>query len=955
MLAFGYILLVATINVAKAQCGTYSISVNDTNICLNQVVTFKAQNVPGLSEYTWYLGLDTITGKDKDTVSTGYFKTGSFNVRLLIKHKNGDTCSIVKPNFIKVGKAPSLPTVSVDKANLCDVNQKVKLTATGTGVSKWTWNVGQILYKDSTNTVTHKFIRAGYFDVGLTVEDGFGCKSTVLYDSMILVERKPGITLNIGDTSFCDTHTLFLEPTFNMFSQKGFKYDWTLNGSHLVGTANKVPGKLVYSTRGIYTFELDVISPGNCKYHYDFNDTLRIGKIVDFKQTKSFTAPCNSQTYVIKLNNPSQYNSKLEWKFQGDSIIAKSDNNGATITYKTKGNFKYTIKHDDLGCESTFNGYNNVSLRSLLAQFSLNKNCSCNPNDTFQTKENSVGTNSATSYFWEVFDSKDKVIASSNQRQPNFILTKFDVYSIQLNITDTSGCNDSLYKYGIIKMAEPELGLNIEPAVACVGSDVLMSVDSICESDFISALWRIYDKNNTLIKTSTDEFPVFDFDNAGTYSVELEYETAKCTDKVFRSKAFKVVNLQSINYILSDTTPCEGAVINATLKVEPANIKPKVDWTITHASNSNLKFSAAPVQGQENEYLIKPNNTGIYNMKIVVSGGKGCKDSLEVPALIKVSGVKTRFVAQEVTGCLPFNTTLRASITRNEHYDNPTNNTLTYNWQVVPNGNAKLKSPTKSTTEIDIYETGNYNVFLTVVNSDGCSNSFLEEDLFKFDFNALFSVDTVTCQNLRIQPTNNTPGNNVKYEWYCEPSTVTFYTKKTKKEPQFSFDTAGTYTLGLIAISPSGCRDSFQRKITVHPFSFDFSVLNSTPKCTPAQYIFNIKSNNVDTFTWYFGDGKNIITDQKSIAHVYDLSTVKPFRNDFNVSLVGQNNLGCIDTLKKEDLIRVLGPNPTFKFNINQGCNPLSVEFIDSTEQVERFYFNYGDGSSVDSVSFELA
>ncbi|MGB0429072.1 MAG: PKD domain-containing protein [Bacteroidia bacterium] len=952
MLALGFALFLATLKVAQGQCGSYSISVNDSNICLNQVVTFKAHNVKALSEYTWFLGLDTITGQDKDTISTGYFKTGSFNVKLKIKHKNGDTCSVVMPNFINVGKAPALPTVNANKTSLCDVNQSVALTATGAGISKWTWNVGQILYKDSTNSITHKFIRAGYFDVGLTVEDGFGCKSTIVYDSMILVERKPAINLGVGDTSFCDTHTLFLEPTFNMFSQRGFKYSWDLPGSHITGTANKVPGRLLYQTKGAHTFALKVTSPGNCKYSYNFNDTLRIGKTVDFKQTSSFTAPCNSQTFKIKLLNTSQYTNNLEWKFQGDSVSAISNNSGAEITYKSKGNFKYTIGHNDLGCHSEYVGYNNVTLRSLLAQYSLNKNCSCNPHDTFQVLENSIGTNAATQYFWEVFNSKDQVVLSSNLRQPQFILTDYDVYSIQLNIADTSGCTDSLYEYGIIKMAEPELGLSIDPAVACIGSDVVLGVDSICESGFLSAQWKVFDAANNLVKTSTDEFPVFDFDDEGTYSVELVYETSKCTDTLFRSKAFKVVNLQSINYVLSDTTPCEGSVINATLKVKPENIKSTVNWTITHVS-SQKQFKAAPVQGQVGEYLIKPNSTGIYDMKIVVSGGKGCIDSVEVSELVKVSGLKASFTAEETTGCLPFNTRLRSAINRNEHYDHPTDNTIKYAWQVAPSSNVALKSPTGSTTEIDITQTGDYNVFLTAVNSDGCSNSVLEEDFFQFDFDALFSIDTITCQNLRIQPTNNTPGNNLKYKWYANTADVNFYTKTTIKEPQLSFTQAGTYQLGLVAETKSGCKDTFEKTIVVHPFALDFSVANNSPKCTPAQFIFNINSNNVDTFKWLFGDGKNIVTDQKSIAHVYDLSTVKPFRNDFNVGLIGQNNIGCLDTIRYNDLIKVLGPNPTFKLKINQGCNPLQVEFIDSTEQVERFYFNYGDGSSVDSVSFD--
>jgi len=523
------------------------------------------------------LGLDTIKGLDKDTVSTGYYKLGSFNVRLLVKLKNGDTCSVVKPKFIKVGKAPATPIITANKLNLCDINQTVKLKTNATGVAKYTWNIGQILYKDSLATVTHKFIRSGYFDVGIKIEDDFGCETTVLYDSMILVERKPQVFLGIGDTAFCDTHTVFLKPKYNMYSQKGFIYDWRLSGSSISGSAQKNPGKLFYNKRGIYTFLLDAYSPGNCKYSYTFPDTLRIGNSVNLAHSKTSTAPCNEQNFVIKLKNAATFNANLAWKFQGDSLQKTTSNTEASITYHKIGSYKYTITHNDLGCISQTIGANTVNLRTLKSQFSIQNECSCSPQDTFFVNNNSKSTNAATTYLWLVTDSKDKVVFSSNKANPQIILNGYGVYGVQLNIKDTSGCKDSLYKYGAIRIEQPDLTVNAQPKVACVGSDVVFGVDSICELGFTKAQWKFYDEDNNLAGTSTDQFPVMSFSKPGKYSVELSYKTKKCTDNVVKKNVFEVVRLQSINYVLSDTTPCEGSVINATLKVEPENIKPKVE------------------------------------------------------------------------------------------------------------------------------------------------------------------------------------------------------------------------------------------------------------------------------------------------------------------------------------------------------------------------------------------
>lgn len=935
-----------------AQCGSYSFKVNDSTVCLNQVITFKAQNVPSGSEYTWYLGLDTIKGVNKDTVSTGYPKTGSFNIKLRIKLKNGDSCILTKDKYIKVGKAPTKPVIQFSTQSLCDISEQVQIKNSSPGIAKWTWNVGQILYKDSASSVTHKFISSGYFDVSLTVEDFSGCRSTTLIDSAVLVERKPVVNLNVGDTAFCDTQTVFLSAKFNMYGQKGFSFDWAFPGATPSLSADRSPGKVFYEGRGSYGFDLVIRSPGGCEYDYNFTDTIRIGKSVSFVTQKTSTVPCNQQEFTIDLTNITDFVAPIEWDFKGDSVFSNISTFSAKVSYKKTGSYAFSIVHNDQGCISEFSGANLVSIKELRANYRLDKNCTCAPDDSFSTINLSSGIDGSTSFLWKVFDKDDKVVFQSTQQQPEVILNSFGTYGIQLNITDPSGCTDSIYRYGDIVSEPSELTIAAQPQAACSGSDIVFSVDSICQADFQKAEWRFFDASNTLVSTSTDQFPIMSFGKAGKYSAQLIYTTQKCVDTVFKKDLVEIVNLQSINYVLSDTTPCAGSLVNATLKVLPDNISPKVNWYIKHVTNST-KYKATPVVSQENEFLIKPNTTGIYDMKIVVDGGGDCIDSLEIKALVKVSGLKIDFSASEVNGCLPFKTTLSGSVNNNEHYDHPADNSVTYKWRILPSTNTTLSNPTSRKTDILIEEVGNYNVNLVGTNSDGCSQSVLKDDLFEFDFEAAFSLDTITCQNIKQQPTNNTIGKDISFQWSANSSNAVFHSKNDVKAPVISFSQPGVYRIKLEAITKGGCKDTSSRMVVVHPFSFDFSVENNTPKCTPAQYIFNIKSVNVDTFIWKFSDGKEVLTDQQSIAHVFDLSNIKPFRNDFHVSLIAQNQLGCIDTVRYDNLIKVLGPNPTFKITNGIGCNPLKVKFEDSTEQVERFYFNYGDGSSVDSISFK--
>lgn len=948
VLAFGSI-------EAVGQCRGYNFRVNDSNICQNQVPTFRTLNVSGQGEFTWFLGLDTISGEGEDTVSTGYTVPGSYTVKLKIKLKNGDTCTIIKPNYIKVGKAPAAPNITVDKSSICDVTEQVRIQTTSTGMNSWTWNVGQILYKDSSESVTHKFLGPGFYDVSLTIQDAFGCSSTTRVDSLVLVERKPEVDLLLPDTAYCDTQTIFLFPKINMYGQKGFAYNWTLDGSDIKFSTKQRPGKLFYGNSGTYGFSLETQSSAKCTYRYNFpNDSVRIGEEVNFNIKKNSSAPCNSQDFEIEVTNGSDLKVPLDWDFKGDSIEVEIKGTTAEVSYKKAGRNAYIITHDHNGCISEFRSENISTISRTKARFEFSKYCSCTTPDTFQAFNASAGISNAASYRWEIFDSKNNVVFSSTLFEPEVVLKEFEVYDVFLFVQDTTGCTDSTKDFGTLRIEEPDLTISASPKTACIGGDISFGMDSICKSGFQSAEWKFFDKDMNLVATSNDELPIMSFNDEGSYSVELIYQTNKCADTVLKMDAFEVVGLQEIDFVLSDTIPCEGQVMNASLKIKPEDITPKVRWTLQHETKTNAKYTAVPVFDQENEFILKPEVTGAYKMKIVVDGGKGCIDSLEVDDLVKVSGVKADFAADQTVGCIPFKANLSASVSRNEHYGSPGQNELIYNWRVLPeDGKAVLKDPEKSRTEININSSGSYNVFLTVQNTDGCASSVLKEDLFKFDFNALFSLDSVTCQNIEIQPTNNTPGSNISYRWFAATPHLQFETKNTARQPVLRFTEPGTYELFLEAETKDGCLDTASQTIVVYPYGLSYDIENSEPKCTPAQYIFNINSTNVDTFTWVFGDGKSISTDQRAIAHVYDLSTVKPFRNTFKALLIGSNDRGCVDTFFNGERLEVLGPNPTFVIDNNVGCDPMRVTFTDSTEQVTKFYFNYGDGSSVDSISFD--
>lgn len=937
-----------------AQCGNISFSASDTTGCLNQVIQLISKNVPSNTQYEWTIGGKLFPGKDLDTLTTGFTSTGSFDISLFLKFKNGDSCTVERKNFISVFNNPPQPNITPDKSRLCDINEIVNLTTNVPDMASYTWTVGQSLYRNANDSISHTFIRTGYFDISLQTVDSNGCISTTRKDSLVLVERAPSVSIPLKDTGVCDTFTHFVRPKYNLFGQKGFSYNWKFGGASPSSYNRKIPPKTYYANTGNYGISLKIASTGGCEYDYKFKDSIHVGESKKFNINKTFSPSCNTQTFEIRLTNSVDFPDGVNWLFKGDSIKASYSGFLAKVTYQKSGNFEYRLSSENNGCISILRDSNKANIIKVAADFELDHTCNCKAPDEFITLNTSVIQAGVTpNYEWNVYNSKDQNILNSKASAPKLKINSEGKFHVELIASDGNGCFDTLIVEDAISIKPLNLSISASPEVVCGAQDVQFTLDSACEYNYKQANWFFYNKSGKEIGSASGQSSTFQFPSTGFYDAKVVYETTNgCLDSMLKSNVVQVAPLQKLNFILSDTTICESSVFNGSLVIEPKDLSPSVKWKFQHNLKPSLEIVGKPVVGRQNEFVFRAENSGIYNMMLSVDGGAGCRDSVNIGDFLKVSGIDASIKADNTVGCLPFSTTLRAQVSRNQHPDNPTDASVIYSWRVIPDAQTDIESPTRPNTKIDVYKTGEYNVFLTVENSSGCSRTVLEEDLFKFSFEAGYNLDTQTCQNIKLYPVNTSNGNNLKHTWYSNSPAATFHSKKNAENPIVSFSAVGRHQLSLISELPNGCKDTFTQTINVAPFAFDFSILNPDPKCTPAQYNFRTSRTNVDTLIWEFGDGKSILTPQDDIAHVYDLSTVKPFRNEFNVSLIAKNNLGCIDTLTKDRIVKVLGPNPTFHINNPVGCEPHKVFFTDSTEQVERFFFDFDDGTSVDSVDF---
>ena len=202
---------------------------------------------------------------------------------------------------------------------------------------------------------------------------------------------------------------------------------------------------------------------------------------------------------------------------------------------------------------------------------------------------------------------------------------------------------------------------------------------------------------------------------------------------------------------------------------------------------------------------------------------------------------------------------------------------------------------------------------------------------------------------LQMQIMSNTPG---IYLIQLMPNSSTL-SATSNYDTFYVPGSLGKFGVSLVATSFGGCKDSINKKLFIteatlpHP---DFFVMAPSLYCAPALETFiNTTTNKQSTsgYVWDFGDGSSlVVSDTSPVSHVYD-----HFNTDlYSISLSAYTPHGCPQTIAK-NAINITGPVPSFTMDNKAGCDSLTVHFTNTSKNVKKFYFLYGDGSPADSGS----
>jgi gliding motility-associated-like protein len=176
------------------------------------------------------------------------------------------------------------------------------------------------------------------------------------------------------------------------------------------------------------------------------------------------------------------------------------------------------------------------------------------------------------------------------------------------------------------------------------------------------------------------------------------------------------------------------------------------------------------------------------------------------------------------------------------------------------------------------------------------------------------------------------------YQWFFGDGT-----SSTNINPVHAYNTAGNFTVTLVAQNEDGCTNTYKQIITVGTAKVDFTY---TGGCIGEPVVFKDASSTVPiSETWNFGDGATAAGD--SVLHTYAGA------GSFYVTLVADFG-GCTNTIKKQI---TTGAKPKAAFYITgdaKTCSyPVKIRFTNQSVGAENYQWLFGDGTTSDSINPE--
>ncbi len=600
---------------------------------------------------------------------------------------------------------------------------------------------------------------------------------------------------------------------------------------------------------------------------------------------------------TFRANHNGHCSCTVIWDFgDGNTLV----DNGCNITkshcYASPGTYTVTVYVDCSGgdCATSVTVY--IPPPNLSSLFTSDTVC-----EGFCTQFTDQSTGDFTQWTWDFGDGN-----ASTQQNPCHLYANPGTYSAILTVTDTNLCDDYDTVQTVHVNANPiaDAGTYAE---MCGGGSVIIGGSPTVTGGIPP--W-------TYLWTPSSDLNCFDCANptatpttSSSYSV-LVTDSNGCIDT---SSMILQVH-PNPTAIFSVDTPCLGFANNFSDQSLGLNVA--WDWNFGDGGSDTL-------QNPSYTYL----TDGSFIATLLVTSDSGCTDTTSRTVIV--------YPIPNVDFSLA-NVCLYDSA---YYYDNTqinSGNLDLWTWDFDDGNSSTIQNP------VHLYDSsGTYNITLIVASDKSCVDTlsktliihpipvaeFTKQNICQYDTAFLTDMSTISL------------GNIIAWDWDFGDSTTS-----SIQNPFNLYSAPGTYIVDLIVTSDSGCLDSINHQITIHPIPV--AAFTTADVCVYETAVFTDQSTvltgNIIGWDWNFGD--NSISTLQNPTHKYNTY------DTLVIELIVITDSGCVDTTYNGIIIH---PQPKIWFvaDTTKGCEPLCVQFADSSTipgsyTIDSWNWDLGDGAS---------
>ena len=595
--------------------------------------------------------------------------------------------------------------------------------------------------------------------------------------------------------------------------------------------------------------------------------------------------------------------SAWDWDF-GDGNSSTQQN--PTHLYASSGTYTVSLEITSSdGCSVT-SSQDITVFENPVADFTFNE--ACEGDITNFTDASTIGVGTINAWAWNFDDGNTSAV-----QNPTNSYTTLGVYDVQLTVTTTNGCTNSvnqnvgMYPLPVADFTFPD---------GCLNTSSQFTDASTVSTGAVTAWdWTFGDG-----ATATSQNPANTYAADGTFDITLTATTDHaCTDAITQTITVHPLPLADF----TNTTVC------AQITMDYTDASTVTSGTITNWSWDFGDGITDVVQNPSHDFI----TGGTYTSSLVVTTALGCEDSIAIDV---IAYPKPDAEFASTNACLnEENTFINQSTVTGSNVNG-------WEWDFGDvSGTSIVQNPTY------VYGTsGLFTVELISTTADGCQDT-IEHDVNVFDLPVADFTFTNICEDDSIQFSDLSTipsGAITNWEWdFGNGNTSTLQLAPFQIYPADVF-----YPVSLIVSSGFGCSDTLEDVIEIYPVPIAEFTFDSV--CFPLEVQFTDLSDpngtyGITTWQWAFSDAQTSSLQNPSI----DFMMPGTFSADLQIT----NGPGCKSSYSDGDA--VVHPLPVAEFPTDMAtCLEDTIFFTDEStispitdDVINQWLWTLDDGNSL--------